>query len=378
MDLFVRIIIFLEVLLAIIITTDRCSKRKYSITRVVVELSMFTIVLLSGLYLVRVNLDLPVIRGAMALLIGCIYYFPLKHLYYESSKKTLSIMFFSGIHTVTVTYLSLQISNLFGFENHLLAALIIQTIMYLITIPIIIKFINNKFLFILQNITIEVDRFLITISLLEFVTLSIIHLNFRGPSNSLWKVITIILVALTTSISYELIYVIVKNYKSIDYLKHMIYTDKLTGARNRMALMLDSEELISKHTPFSIIYMDLNNFKRVNDEYGHSVGDEYLKKFTDATLATIGEYGSLYRMSGDEFIGLYKSDNIDIFLETFDEKFESFLEMDIPFLGVSIGCARFPQDAESIDDLIIKADNLMYTVKKKTKLIQKDTEVLSY
>lgn len=73
-------------------------------------------------------------------------------------------------------------------------------------------------------------------------------------------------------------------------------------------------------------------------------------------------------MSGDGFICFYKSNNIDIFLETFDDKFEGLLEMDISFLGVSIGCARFPQDGESIDDLIEKADNLMYTVKKKTKL----------
>jgi len=113
--------------------------------------------------------------------------------------------------------------------------------------------------------------------------------------------------------------------------------------------------------------MDLDNFKRVNDTYGHSVGDDYLKKFTEAIREIAGDRGSVYRMSGDEFICLYNSDKINLFLATFDKKIANFFEMDIPFLGVSIGCAKIPRDADSAEDLIKKADRAMYKVKKQTK-----------
>jgi diguanylate cyclase (GGDEF)-like protein len=113
--------------------------------------------------------------------------------------------------------------------------------------------------------------------------------------------------------------------------------------------------------------MDLDNLKKVNDNYGHSKGDEYLKNFTEATIVAVGCSGTIYRMSGDEFVCLYQCSKISSFLKTFGKKIVDFLEMDIPFLGVSFGCARFPQDASNIDDLIKNADKTMYQVKKESR-----------
>lgn len=101
-----------------------------------------------------------------------------------------------------------------------------------------------------------------------------------------------------------------------------------------MALFLDCEELISRNKPFTIIYMDLDNFKKVNDTYGHSVGDDYLKQFTKATIETVGHRGSIYRMSGDEFVCLYKENKIYLFLATFNEKISNLFGMSIPFLNI--------------------------------------------
>jgi diguanylate cyclase (GGDEF)-like protein len=105
----------------------------------------------------------------------------------------------------------------------------------------------------------------------------------------------------------------------------------------------------------------------VNDTYGHAVGDEYLKKFVNAAVDTIGENGNIYRMSGDEFICLYKNHEKDEFVSSFTKNIESFLEMDIPFLGVSIGYAYYKRDGVTMESLIKKADTIMYEVKKRTK-----------
>ncbi|HED23844.1 MAG TPA: diguanylate cyclase [Firmicutes bacterium] len=64
------------------------------------------------------------------------------------------------------------------------------------------------------------------------------------------------------------------------------------------------------------------------------MGDDYLRNFTRATLETVDRRGEFYRMPGDVFV------------------------------GVSIGCARYPEDADSLDSLIKKADHIMYEVKR--------------
>ncbi|MTI81108.1 MAG: diguanylate cyclase [Firmicutes bacterium] len=367
MEQLARIFLILEMLLINLMTSHLCSRRKYSIMRIIVVLTLFTALIFLVSFFIREKLDLPYLNFSMLILLGLTYFFPLKNLYHESSDKTLAIMFFSWIHTVTVTFLAVQISTSFGYKNHFQIALIVQTIIYLFSTPVIIKFIKNRFLYILKNIPSEMNKYLVILSLVGFATISIIFIYFTESSNSLWRVITVILVGLTVAISYNLIYIIVKNFKSINFFKRLAYSDHLTGIKNRFALFLDCEELISANKPFTIIYMDLDDFKKVNDTYGHSAGDEYLKQFTKASIETVGDSGSIYRISGDEFVCIYHENYIDLFLATFDEKIMSYFGMDIPFLGVSIGYASFPQEANSIDELIHKADKVMYKVKKKTK-----------
>ncbi|MDY6826814.1 MAG: GGDEF domain-containing protein [Bacillota bacterium] len=134
--------------------------------------------------------------------------------------------------------------------------------------------------------------------------------------------------------------------------------------KNRLALFFDCDKLIANKEPFTLIFMDLDNFKQVNDTYGHTVGDDYLQLFTRVTLETIGGREEFYRMSGDEFICIYHGSKIKHFLETFNEKISSSFDMGVPFLGVSIGYARYPEDADSLDGFIKKADHVMYEVKR--------------
>ena len=364
METLARTIIFLEMLLVNLLTADRSARRKFSLGKTVLILVLCTLFILLTSFSLRFILTIPYLDPSLIILLGLTYFLPLNYLYQEAWYKILSIMFFSWIHTMTVTFFSIQVSEILGFSHQFQAALIIQTIVYLVSTPLVIKFVRNKFLYILRNISAWMNYYLVFLGLIEFLILCIIY--FYLPSMiSIWKIITGLLVALTALVNYHLIFIIVKNTKSISLLKNLAYTDNLTGIKNRLALFLDCDEMIVNAIPFTLIYMDLDNFKKVNDTYGHSKGDEYLKNFTEATNATAGRNGTIYRMSGDEFVCLYKGSKIKLFLKNFRENLADFLKMDIPFLGVSIGCARFPRDASTIDELIKKADKKMYQVKKE-------------
>ncbi len=367
MEQLARNFIFLEMLFVNLVTMHNCCRKKYSVRRVISVLSIITGLILFLSFFLRGKFNLQYLHGYILILLGLIYFFPLKYLYRESAGKTLVIMIFSWTHTMAITYFCIQVATLFGLRYHFQMALLIQTLVYSFSTPLLIKFVRRRFFYILKNIPREMNKYLIMLSLAEFTTLTITIIYFSESAHLLLRLITVFSIALTAVISYHLIYIIVKNSKNINVLEHLAYTDDLTGISNRLALFLDCEKLILDNKPFSMIYMDLDNFKKVNDMYGHSFGDDYLKKFTEAARETLGNKGSIYRMSGDEFICLYRGDKIDLLLETFNEKIVKSFGIDKPFLGVSIGYAIFPQDASSVDDLIQKADNVMYKVKKQSK-----------
>lgn len=363
----IRVLMFLEVLFINLLTSHRCLKKRYSVKKIIGEMTLFTAVLFVVSFLIKLKFKSTYVNNTVMILLGFTYFFPLKHLYDESSDRIFAIMLFSWIHTMTVASISAQISSMFGFGRYFYITLMIQTAVFLFSTPLIIIFIKTKFVYVLKNISKEMNYYLIVLSLVEFAIISIINLYFIQNTNSNWKIIVIVLAALTAAISYNLIYIIVKNFGSINFLKQLAYSDTLTGVKNRVALFFDCEKIISENKPFALIYMDLDDFKKINDTYGHSVGDDYLKQFTEATVETIGNHGNIYRMSGDEFICIYMDEKIEMFLEKIDEKILNLFEMSIPFLGVSIGYAKFPEDADSLDDLIKKADRKMYKVKKTAK-----------
>jgi diguanylate cyclase (GGDEF)-like protein len=228
----------------------------------------------------------------------------------------------------------------------------------------VIRFIRDKFIIVLKNIPTETNISLISFGMILFVTVTLLRFYFTVYANPYWTLIIIVLIAMIAITCYRLIYIIVDNTKRIDSLRQIAYSDYLTGVNNRLALFLDAEELILNRKPFYILYMDLDNFKNINDTYGHDIGDKYLKSFTKTTLEVIQDNGNFYRMSGDEFICIYYGSNIDIFIATFEDKIFNNFDTDISFLGVSIGYAKYPDDCETIDQLIKKADKIMYRVKK--------------
>jgi len=91
-------------------------------------------------------------------------------------------------------------------------------------------------------------------------------------------------------------------YKNIEN-HRLAYTDGLTNTNNRAAVDIKFKELDNKYkSNITIVSFDLNNFKYVNDNFGHHIGDELLIKFAGILQETLGSIGFVGRMGGDEFI----------------------------------------------------------------------------
>lgn len=149
------------------------------------------------------------------------------------------------------------------------------------------------------------------------------------------------------------------------------FQDGLTGAYNRRGLFRELEHLIhKKRASFVLCYIDLDKFKRVNDNFGHYIGDELLNTFVTAARKYIGKNDLIARIGGDEFIIIFtdtddkhQSDQIlkQIEAELFLMKKDSMNQkIAITF---SVGMAVFPDDGTSSDELIRNADARMYEIK---------------
>lgn len=126
-----------------------------------------------------------------------------------------------------------------------------------------------------------------------------------------------------------------------------------------------------KKESIAIIFIDLNKFKNINDVYGHLIGDQFLKEFSELLKKVFLGKGLLSRISGDEFIVLYNNFSTDKELKDFYNKNVVDLfkrvklinnKFSVSFLA---GVAVYPKDGTDLSDLIKKSDYMMYTNKKK-------------
>ncbi len=125
-----------------------------------------------------------------------------------------------------------------------------------------------------------------------------------------------------------------------------------------------------KEASFGIIIFDIDNFKRVNDTFGHDTGDIVLKMLSNTILETIRQNDTPARYGGEEFIILAQSDSLDS-LFAFAEKLRSTFEfLYIPAIDSSVTASfgiTMYQEGDDIASLIKRADQAMYRAKSKGK-----------
>ncbi len=156
------------------------------------------------------------------------------------------------------------------------------------------------------------------------------------------------------------------------YLENASQHDFLTGLPNRSKFMEDLHETIGAEMPCTVFMIDIDNFKGINDTYGHGAGDEALQQIANKLKAMHTPLLTAYRFAGDEFIIILKSDNSKIIDTTASQCLQAFSK---PFklaghmyeIHGSVGIATYPNDTTDAEQLIAYADDAMYGVKKNGK-----------
>lgn len=147
--------------------------------------------------------------------------------------------------------------------------------------------------------------------------------------------------------------------------------DSLTGVLNRDAMCSYIEHLINKDIPFSFCLSDVDNFKYVNDTFGHLVGDKVLSKFASIINKIVGNDGIVGRYGGDEFMIVFENIiNYDEIWQklhklNFSVPNENFDEVEDLNLTLTTGTSRFPTDATDYEELFSTADKALYRGKTK-------------
>ena len=150
--------------------------------------------------------------------------------------------------------------------------------------------------------------------------------------------------------------------------------DPLTGLPNRRVLFRELEKAMEAKRPFALCYMDLDDFKQVNDTYGHDCGDQLLNGFAERLQSALSTAGTLIRLGGDEFIAiLYGVSERCIAGERFRRMLEAIGSEPYHLEGidlnpaVSMGLALYPSEADSLEALMRLADADMYEHKKRRR-----------
>ena len=147
--------------------------------------------------------------------------------------------------------------------------------------------------------------------------------------------------------------------------------DSLTKVLVRGKILEYVNYLMDKKVPFTMAILDVDNFKLVNDCYGHLFGDEVLRQLAFNIQDAVGDKGLIGRYGGDEFIIIYH--NLTGFAETKKEFQHLTSKVNDTYLvrnekievTVTIGSVCYPNDATSFDGLFVKADKAMYRGKSK-------------
>jgi diguanylate cyclase (GGDEF)-like protein len=154
--------------------------------------------------------------------------------------------------------------------------------------------------------------------------------------------------------------------------RYLALHDTLSGLGNRLQFnrVLASSVKSLPGKPFSVIHCDLDEFKAVNDTYGHAVGDTVIRVMAERLTEVIGTPGLVCRIGGDEFMVIYRGSTERADLEALCEALVASARTPISLpeghdtrIGLSVGLATAPQDGVTPEDLVARSDAALYRSK---------------
>ena len=168
----------------------------------------------------------------------------------------------------------------------------------------------------------------------------------------------------------------IDNARAVELIQELTITDDCTGLYNVRHLYRVLESFIdasnANPAPFSLIFIDIDHFKNVNDEHGHLVGSHILKEVGQTLKAGLRKQDVVFRYGGDEFVVLLPGASKHgaqfaaerILKNMRNRRFGNVLALEV---RASFGVATWPEDGSSIHEIIRAADTMMYLVKGTTR-----------
>ncbi len=155
-------------------------------------------------------------------------------------------------------------------------------------------------------------------------------------------------------------------------------TDPMTNLPNARSLQMQFEKEAARAkrngSSFQVLMLDLDGFKKVNDTFGHKVGDLLLAEISKVMQKQLRDYDFLARYAGDEFVAIIPETDKKVIYELcmrMEKAVRDFKlkvnENSFAKVGVSLGSASYPTNGETLDKIIIAADKAMYAVKARRK-----------
>ncbi len=165
----------------------------------------------------------------------------------------------------------------------------------------------------------------------------------------------------------------IQNARSMTLIQELTITDDVTGLFNARHLYTMLDELVASGEDFSLLFVDLDHFKAINDTHGHLVGSRLLAEVGGLMKRSLGPACAAFRYGGDEFVALMpvgKAKGIEATMKLRDDlRLARYLEgagLSLRISG-SFGMATFPEDGETVPTILRAADTMMYEAKNATR-----------
>ncbi len=170
----------------------------------------------------------------------------------------------------------------------------------------------------------------------------------------------------------------IENSRYVARIEQMNITDEYTGLYNARYMHQVLEELIDqareKKTGLAVVFVDVDNFKKIVDTYGHLSGSHLLKEIGETISGCLGEKDLLIKYGGDEYVIILPETDRETALKRLEKVLQAIRSSEyltgeaepVKITG-SFGIAMYPEDADTKKDILIAADNSMYKVKKSSK-----------
>jgi len=205
----------------------------------------------------------------------------------------------------------------------------------------------------------------------QFHYISVSTVTYEKLYNDLYNRLNYFILGIALFYLFTLFFYIINHKRDKRMTSELIWSanhDILTKLPNRYFLKHKTEDWNEKHRRYSALFMDLNNFKSINDNYGHPFGDKLLVIIAQRLNSVMEEHDYVIRQGGDEFIALTPKpfDSIGRFAQHIIHIVSEVVTIDNITLypKITIGIAHYPKDADTLDILLSKADMALYKAKE--------------